>query len=111
MRRASLLCIVGLVVPLMAGARTIRVPKDHPHIGTALIIAAPYDTILVAPGTYIENIVWPSKAGIKLLGEMGPDSTVLDGDGRASVIGIYTGVDTATVISGFTIRDGYAEGT
>jgi hypothetical protein len=106
-------CAVTLSVALFAppaGAAIIRVPGDAARIDQALLWAAPYDTILVAPGAYDENIEWPAKDGIKLLSEAGPESTAIDGGGVASVIGIYTGADTTTVISGFTIRNGFAEG-
>jgi hypothetical protein len=99
-----------LLAPAAARASVIRVPDDVTDIDRALFWAAPYDTVLVAPGVYDENIEWPSKAGIKLLSEAGPESTAIDGGGLASVIGIYSGVDTTTVISGFTIRNGFAEG-
>ena len=88
----------------------IRVPGDVGEIGTALSIAAPYDTVLVAPGTYHVNLEWPATAGIKLLSEAGPGVTILDGGDKVQVIGIYTGVDTTTVVRGFTIQNGRAEG-
>jgi hypothetical protein len=93
-----------------AGAGVIRVPGDVGRLETALFLAAPHDTILVAPGEYPVNLIWPATAGIKLLSEAGPGTTFLDGGGAASVIGIYTGVDTTTVVAGFTIRGGHAEG-
>lgn len=93
-----------------APASTIRVPVGVPTIGLALAISSPGDTILVAPGTYYVNLEWPNKQGLKLLSESGPSSTILDGGADVQVIGVYTGVDTTTVISGFTIRNGHAEG-
>jgi len=93
-----------------APASTIRVPVGAPTIGFALAISSPGDTILVAPGTYYVNLEWPNKHGLRLLSESGPSSTILDGGADVQVIGIYTGVDTTTVISGFTIRNGHAEG-
>ena len=44
------------------------------------------DTVLVGPGTYYENIIWPSMAGIDLIGELGADFTVIDGDSSGTVI-------------------------
>jgi hypothetical protein len=92
-------------------ARMIAVPEDYETISSALLFALPYDTILVAAGTYVENIEWPYfKPGLKLLSEAGPDSAVIDGGGDDTVIGVYAAVDTTTVISGFTLRNGYAAG-
>jgi hypothetical protein len=94
----------------VSAAGVIRVPDDACSITAALLLAAPYDTILVAPGTYHVNLEWPAKDGLKLLSEAGPGVTILDGSGDVQVIGIYTKVDTTTVIRGFTIRNGHAEG-
>jgi len=103
---AALLAVTAWESP----ARVIRVPADAGRIDLALLLAAPYDTILVAPGAYPTNVVWPAKAGIKLLSEAGAAATVLDGGNDVQVIGIYSGVDTTTVIRGFTITKGHAEG-
>jgi predicted outer membrane repeat protein len=65
------------------------------------------DTVLVGPGIYYENIVWPNMQGIHLMSELGPDTTAIDGDSTGRVIGISTEVGSATLISGFTIRNGY----
>ncbi len=67
------------------------------------------DTVLVGPGTYYENIVWPATQGIVLVSEYGSEMTIVDGDSAGSVILCTTGVDTTTVITGFTITKGYAE--
>jgi nitrous oxidase accessory protein NosD len=66
------------------------------------------DTVLVGPGLYYENIVWPNTQGIDLMSEFGPDTTVIDGDSIDQVITITTVVDTTTRIRGFTIQRGFA---
>jgi hypothetical protein len=110
MRHAlTAICAIALTSGISA-AGVIRVPDDVGSIPIALLVAAPYDTILVAPGTYQVNLEWPAKDGIKLLSEAGPEVTTLDGGGNVQVIGIYTKVDTTTVVVGFTIRNGHAEG-
>jgi parallel beta-helix repeat protein len=89
-------------------AAVIHVPDDCATIQEALDSASPDDTVLVAPGTYIEHITWPSIPGIDLIGEFGADSTVIDGDNINRVLTIASGVDTTTLISGFTIAHGYS---
>jgi len=64
------------------------------------------DTVLVAPGTYYENLFWPNTQGILLKSEFGPDSTIIDGSGSGNVIYVVYFVDTTTVVSGFTIQNG-----
>lgn len=92
-----------------ASANTINVPGDYSTIQAGLSSAAYGDTVLVAPGTYIENIVWPDVNGIKLIGA-GSDSTIIDGNNQASVIRFDTAniIDTMTLVRGFTITNGNA---
>ncbi len=66
------------------------------------------DIVLVAAGTYYENLIWPNTQGIQLTSESGLDTTTVDGGGIASVVEITTGVDSTTTIYGFTIRNGYS---
>jgi len=66
------------------------------------------DTVLVAAGTYRENIDWPNTQGIELLSESGPDATVIYGDSSRAVVNVHVAVDTMTVLEGFTIRGGCA---
>ncbi|UCG29297.1 MAG: right-handed parallel beta-helix repeat-containing protein [candidate division WOR-3 bacterium] len=68
------------------------------------------DTVSVGPGVYYENIVWPNVQGIHLVSELGPDTTIIDGGSTGRVIQISTGTDSATLISGFTVRNGYLTG-
>jgi hypothetical protein len=56
---------------------TIRVPTDAPTIQAGIVLADPGDSVLVAPGTYFENLVM--RSGITLTGESTPDVTVVDG--------------------------------
>jgi hypothetical protein len=102
-----LLCVMP---PAAAVASVIHVPEDGFTVGGALLAAAAYDTILVSPGSYYVNLEWPATPGIKLLSKLGALTTILDGRDKLQVIGIYSGVDTTTVIRGFTIQNGHAEG-
>ena len=45
---------------------TLNVPEDYTSIQSALNAAGTGDTVLVQPGTYTENIIWPETNGIKL---------------------------------------------
>jgi hypothetical protein len=80
-------------------------------IQAALDSCADNDIVLVGRGTYYENIVWPNAQSISLLSQWGPDVTVIDGDSVARVITIADpAVDTTTLIRGFTIQRGAANG-
>ena len=110
MPRTLAAILMFLAVVNLPAAGAIHVPDDISTIRDALLTAGPGDPVLVAPGTYYVNLVWPSTPGIKLVGEAGALETVLDGRDDVQVIGIYTGVDTTTVVSGFRIQNGHAEG-
>jgi hypothetical protein len=59
-------------------AATIRVPQDTSTIQQGINVAATGDTVLVAPGTYFENINFLGKA-ITVQSEQGSDVTMIDG--------------------------------
>jgi hypothetical protein len=86
---------------------TLLVPSDYPTIQSA-INAAPTSgwTIEVAPGTYNEAIDFKGKAiTVKATGARA--STIIDGTGlTTSVVRAVTGETSATVLQGFTIRNG-----
>lgn len=90
-------------------AEVINVPGDQPSINQGLYAASYGDTVLVAAGTYYENIVWPQVDGISLIGQ-GSESTIIDGSNVASVIRFETNdiITNATVVDGFTIKNGNA---
>ena len=103
--------IIALI--LITGAISATTWYVHPDsalnsIQSALDSCANNDTVLVGPGTYHENIVWPNVRGIKLTSEIGPDTTIIDGDSIGDVLWIDScpSVDTTTIIDGFTIRNG-----
>jgi hypothetical protein len=93
-------------------ANILHVPDDFSTIQEALDSAGTNDTVLVAPGIYCENIVWPPTQGIDLLSDSGSQYTIIDGDdlGRVITLDSTALVDTSTVIWGFTITNGRAIG-
>jgi hypothetical protein len=72
-------------------------------LGPALAAAAPGDTLLLAPGTYLgTHTLVP---GVSLIGRAGPDSTVLDADGARYVL-YGRDVGDSTTIAGLTLQNG-----
>jgi hypothetical protein len=86
-----------------------NVPGQCPTIQAGLDSCQTGDTVLVSPGTYYENLTWPSTQSICLMSVLGADSTTINGSGVNRVIKLDTGVDTTTIICGFTITNGYDE--
>ena len=102
---------INLLYPLFAfvatfaNAATVRVPADKPTIQAAIDSASTGDTILVAPGTYHENLVIDTKE-ITLVSEQGASKTILDGSGNGTVLTIRATHSIATTINGFTLQGG-----
>jgi predicted outer membrane repeat protein len=112
MKSVGLLVIVMLFLCSTTHATTWYVHPDSSlnTIQAGLDSCADNDIVLVGPGIYYENIVWPNMQGIHLMSEYGKDTTLIDGDSSGRVIYVHTGVDTTTVIDGFTIQNGYVAG-
>jgi hypothetical protein len=106
----ALTLLVIFILATTLGRATIHYvhPDSSLHtIQAAVNVCAPHDTVLVAPGTYNENISWPFTEGIDLISEHGPDSTIIDGRGDSTVIDIFSCQGFRnTIISGFTIENG-----
>ena len=121
-RLARSLASSGSLVLLaaLAGAQTtwhVDVAGSPPGTGTA---ADPYtslqyalaqaatvagDTVLVAPGTYLERIDFLGK-DVAVRSTGGPAATVLDGAGAGSVVTFANGEGPLAVLEGFTVRGG-----
>ena len=101
--------MMTLTVP--AGAVTHYVSPGQ-SIQAAIDTANDYDEIEVAPGTYNEVINFKGKA-VRLYSSGGPDVTTIDANGIAGayhVVQCISGEDANTVLEGFTITGGNANG-
>lgn len=87
---------------------TVRnVPGSYPNISSALNACQATDTVLVQPGTYTEQITWPNVADIKLLSAGDSSNTIISAGQNGRVISMNSAsITNATLIRGFTIRDG-----
>ncbi len=110
--------VLMILSPTMpSNSAIINVPSDQPTIQTAIDAAVTNDTVLVAPGTYVENIKITGKGIIlssNFLLNRDPAyilNTIIDGSqpghpDTASVILIYYTDPRPVTIQGFTITRG-----
>jgi len=103
----------ALFFPLAAFAKTISYPGGAPTLDAAVQAASAGDTVLVAPGVYPE--VLRMKSGVVLRSSAGRDSTTIVSP--AAGLEPLTerlieciGVDSTTVIEGFTLDHGKSHG-
>lgn len=97
-----LLSLLSFSLPLAAA--TIQVPAGQPTIQAGINAASDGDTVLVAPGTYVENIDFMGKA-ITITSSGGPAVTKIDGGQKGIVVNFANNETRASVINGFTITD------
>jgi len=88
---------------------TILVPGNYPTIQAAINASNNGDSVLVGPGTYVENINFNGKA-IIVNSSGGPAVTIIDGNHNGTVVRFNHSETAASVLSGFTIRNGYLDG-
>lgn len=98
---------LGLFFLLFAGwapATVYHVPDDFATIQGAINASVDGDTIVVRPGTYVENI--DINRDITVESELGPTVTIIDGNQSGSVVVIIGNPGTSVVLDGFTITNG-----
>jgi len=97
-------------------AITINVPDDQPTIQMGIDASADTDTVLVQPGTYIENINYNGQiitvASLFLTTQDTSyiSQTIIDGNHIGSVVTFESGEDSTAVLFGLIIQNGFGWG-
>ena len=93
-------------------ATIINIPADQPTIQAGIDATVDADTVLVQPGTYLENINYNGKnITVASLFHTTQDTsyisqTIIDGNQDFCVVIIHNGEDSTAVLTGFTITNG-----
>lgn len=103
MRSLMVVCLLIFSYSLCFSA-TLNVPGQYPTIQQAIDAAVNGDTILVASGTYAENISFKGKA-IHVKGSSYLD-TVIDGGQNNSVVTLNQGETNSSILENFKITNG-----
>ena len=103
-----------LLITFGIGAVTINIPGDYDTIQDGINASVDGDSVLVAPGTYLENINFNGK-GITVgswfcttLDTSYISQTIINRDISVSIAVFENGEDSSSVLSGFTLTDGWA---
>jgi len=113
---AAVLCSILALLPSLASVAhgaTLNVPSPaYPTIQSAINAAVDNDQVVVAPGTYYENVSFLAKA--ITVRSTSPDdpatvkATIIHGQSLGTVVAFTAGATNASVLSGFTIKQGKA---
>lgn len=101
-----------IIATLPVHAVVINVPGNQPGIQAGINAATDGDTVLVAPGTYLENIDFDGKkivvgSWFLTTGNRSYISqTVIDGNNSGSVVIFSSEEDSTTILNGFTVTNG-----
>jgi hypothetical protein len=104
--------IIAFNLPLSTWATVRNVPAQYSTIQAGINAAVNGDTVLVAPGTYYENINFNGHSIVlasnylTTLDTSYISNTVIDGSNVITVVIFANNEDSTTELKGFTIRNG-----
>ena len=104
---ATSAALLTVVAPAAHAAVTLQVPSRYRTIGAAISAAHNGDTVLVAPGTYHENLTIVGKSITVRASSTNPASTVIAGAAGRSPVMIQN-VGGGMMLRGFRIAGGSA---
>jgi len=107
---------INVVFVCYAFADIINIPADYSTIQAGINAASNGDTVLVQPGTYVENINYNGKnitvgsLFITTADTSYISQTIIDGNQNGSVVTYINGEDSTATLTGFTLTNGCYDG-
>ncbi|MCF7918935.1 MAG: T9SS type A sorting domain-containing protein [Candidatus Cloacimonetes bacterium] len=104
--------ILLLFMTSIMSAAVINIPGDYALIQAGIEVSVDGDTVLVEPGTYVENIdfygknITVSSLYITTQDTIFISQTIIDGNQNGSVVSFTGNEDSTAVLSGFTLING-----
>lgn len=101
-----------IIFPTFLYSTIIDIPADYATIQAGINASVNTDTVLVQPGTYVENIDYNGKLitlGSLFLTTQDTSyisSTIIDGNANGTVVTFNNGEGSTAVLTGFTLRNG-----
>jgi hypothetical protein len=92
-------------------AQVLEVPQQYSTISAALAAAPAGASIFVSAGTYNEQLTWPNRDGIRLIGLAGPAQTIVDAKGAGRALTMSGALSSRTIVEGFTFQGGALSGS
>ena len=109
--------LLFIIFFLQVSATVINIPADQPTIQDGIDVSVNADTVLVQPGTYIENINYNGKnitVGSLFLTTQDTSyisQTIIDGNQNGSVVIFMNEEDSTAVLIGFKVINGIGCGS
>lgn len=102
--------LLSFAIPVLCAgllnATTIQVPSDQPTIQAGIDAASDWDTVMVGPGVWVENLHYWGKTVVVISSEGADHTTLRPANGRAPAVLITNGEAEGTQFSGFTVSGG-----
>jgi len=109
MKRVTTILLIAMFVTTAAQGTTLLVPSQYPTIQAGIDASSNGDTVLVSPGTYVENIDFLGKV-ITVKSTAGAEVTIIDGNQAESVVTFDSGESVNSILEGFTLTNGLGGG-
>ena len=112
-----IMIVLCIIITLHLSATIINIPADQSTIQEGINVAVHGDTVLVQTGIYVENIdyngmnITVASHFLTTQDTTYISQTIIDGNNYDSCVIFENGEDTSAILCGFTIQNGFGDGS